>query len=150
MLGQPEDGRTAILTGVAADSLKHADPVVQGVSQDMDLSLGPGNQRAIHPNLTVVHRLLLRKSFLQIRTPGQSQPEAAGLRQRVETETAPPLSISVSISVSASISVSVSISVSLLYLLTCRLRGKGEGIRWLKSWSLSQSFLWLPSASRAG
>ena len=26
MLGQPEDGRTAILTGVAADSLKHADP----------------------------------------------------------------------------------------------------------------------------
>ena len=84
VLGQPEDGGAAVLTGVAANSLEHADAVVQSMGEDMYLGLVPGHQRAVHPNLTVVHGVLLRKSILQIRTPGESQPEPAGRLTRIE------------------------------------------------------------------
>ena len=41
MLGQAEDGGAAVLAGVAADSLKYADAVMQRMGEDMHLSLVP-------------------------------------------------------------------------------------------------------------
>src|SRR5262249_32244715 len=84
---QSEDGRAAVLAGIAADALEHPDAIVQGMGKDMYLGLLPGHQRAIHPDLAVIHKRLLRKNTLQIRTPGQSQPEPDGRLARIEWRT---------------------------------------------------------------
>jgi hypothetical protein len=51
MVPQPEDGRFSIMTEVTANSFENGQPIMETVSEDMDIGLIPGNQFPIQPDL---------------------------------------------------------------------------------------------------
>ena len=50
MLLQAENGGAAILTLISPNAFKNSQPVVQGVGEDVDLGLLPGNEFAVEPD----------------------------------------------------------------------------------------------------
>ena len=50
MLLQAENGRAPIVTLISPNAFKNSQPVVQGVGQDVDLGLLPGDEFAVEPD----------------------------------------------------------------------------------------------------
>ena len=58
MLLQAEDGGAAVLTMVGPDALEDSQAVMQGMGQDVNLGLIPGNEFAVQPDeLRLLHHL---------------------------------------------------------------------------------------------
>ena len=50
VLLEPEDRRALVVSAIAADALKDTESVVEGVVENVDLGVVPGNEVAVHPD----------------------------------------------------------------------------------------------------